>query len=199
MNRAVRHYLREVKKRLCCPSSLKKEFLRQLTDELILFCSDRETANFLQLTEHFGAPEDVADDFLAELDPGKRNRYACRQMKLAYLTLAAVSLLSISMIAGKAGSYLKTSRFVTESRTAETYIHKNGTACSMFWVRTCFRGDDVYWEYHSCDNQFYLTGRPPEETFTDPYATEIYTTVGDTVTHWTFGQDHRFWIKVHDV
>lgn len=67
MSTAASQYLREVKKRIHCSSSQKTEFLCQLEAEVIYYCEDHDDVDFAMLSECFGNPEDVANDFLSEI------------------------------------------------------------------------------------------------------------------------------------
>ena len=67
MSTAASQYLREVKKRIHCSSSQRTEFLCQLEGEIIYYCEDHDNVDIVTLSNHFGTPEEVADDFLSEL------------------------------------------------------------------------------------------------------------------------------------
>lgn len=67
MSTAASQYLREVKKRIHCSSSQKTEFLCQLEAEVIYYCEDHDYVDLAILSEYFGAPDDVAKDFLSEI------------------------------------------------------------------------------------------------------------------------------------
>ena len=198
MNKAVKKYLRQVKKHLCCPRSHSRDFLRQLEDDMLLFCEEQDTADLLQLTAQFGHPKDVAEDFCAALDPRTVTRAAFTRLKFAYLALAVILVLALSFVMLQAVDCCKTQQLVSGARAGDVFIHPNGTECATFWVRTNYQGRDLYWEYHSCTGRMLLILPPAEADGTEPYATDIYLNANGTIEHWTFGQEHECWIRVYD-
>lgn len=87
---AAAQYLREANKHLPCPNSIKKPFLRQLEDELSIFCADHAGADTATLSEHFGSPEEVAEAFLSELGEQAVHRYNRTRKRLLLLTLGVI-------------------------------------------------------------------------------------------------------------
>lgn len=195
MSSAARKYLRRVKRNLCCPRSIRRAFLRRLEDELALSCGQGEAA-FDQLAEQFGLPEEVAANFLAELDVKVVSRCAYNRVRLAYLTLAAAVLAALVLAVVQ---YTAKAQPIANVREVDAHTHVNGEACESFWVKTQFRGQDVYWEYHSAyDGLLFLSDIPEDADGTEPYAVELYLNHKGELSHWKFGQLHRFWVKVHD-
>lgn len=199
MTRAAKKYLRQVKKHLYCPQSLRKDFLRQLEDELLLFCEQQEETSYAQLAERFGRPEDVAADFFAEANPKTVSRFAYRRLKAAYAAFAIVILVALSIVGVIAAGYAQTQKLLSGAYEAETYLHPDGTECKRFVVRTNYRGRDVYWEYTACTGMLWLTVPPETWDGTEPYAVDIYLNENGTLEHWTFGQEHMMWIRVYDM
>lgn len=96
MSKAASQYLREVKKRIHCSSSQKTEFLCQLEDEIFLFCENRINVEFADLSEHFGAPEEVAENFLSEFGANEVNK--CNRIKRRVLYVCSAIIITAAVI-----------------------------------------------------------------------------------------------------
>lgn len=90
MARAATQYCKEVNKQLACPGSLKRPFLRQLQAETVCFCEDHNNADLQALCSRFGSPEEVAEEFLAELRERTVERCVNRRKKVLLVTLAII-------------------------------------------------------------------------------------------------------------
>lgn len=99
MSTAASQYLREVKKRIPCSGSQKTEFLCQLEAELIYYCEDHDDVDFVALSECFGSPEEVANDFLSELGANTINKASLIRRRVMYLIAILVASVTI-LIAG---------------------------------------------------------------------------------------------------
>ncbi len=93
----ARRYLRQVKRRLICPYRQKKAFLSQLEDELFLFGEDSEDAGWDALVAQFGTPENMADEFMAELEPGALWKYQRRKINLMFAVVCVTAALILAM------------------------------------------------------------------------------------------------------
>lgn len=167
--------------------------------DIQLFCEEQQKATYAQLVERFGKPQDVASDFFAEADAKAVNRFAYSRLRAAYLLLAIVLVVALSAIVVKTIDYVQTKQLISNLQPADNFIHPDGTECNVFWVRTNFRGEDLYWEYHSCMYNLRLIPPSEEADGTEPYATDIYLNRNGSIEHWTFGQDHLCWVRVYDV
>ena len=196
MNRAAKRYLRQVKKHLYCPGSIKKKFLSQLEDELLRFCGSQETVTFPQLCGRFGQPCCVASEFLSGLDPKVIRRFMRRCLRVSYGILATAMAAALFLVGSRGLEYYRTRELVANAQSAACFTHPDGTECDVFYVRTNFRGKDRYWEYHTCLRNMQLTV-PQDETFENlPYATDVYINRNGETEHWTFGQEHMCWVLV---
>lgn len=167
--------------------------------ELLFFCEKQGSAEYEQLAAQFGQPGDVAADFFAEADAKSASRFAYTRLKIAYLLLTVVVVAALSAVAVSAANYAETQQLVSGAQVAETYIHPDGKECTTFWVRTHYRGADVYWEYHSCIGCYLnLSTRPETADGTEPYATDIYLNHDGTMIHWNYSDDNFYWIRVYD-
>lgn len=90
MKNAAAQYLREVNKQLRCPNSIKKEFLHQLENEMQFFCSDHNGADFATLSEQFGPPDEMAEEFLSQLGEQAVLRCSRTRRKLQVLTIGVI-------------------------------------------------------------------------------------------------------------
>ena len=197
MNRAVKQYLRQVKKQLCCPRSLSRQFLRQLEDEVLLYC-ENENLGFEDIQTRFGNPEDIATDFYTQSDPEAVSRFAYARLRISYGLLALVVLIAAVFITVNAVKNRKTQQLIDMPHTADTFVHPDGRVCDEFTVRTNFRGKDVYWEYHSCMGGLMLTIPPKDPDSNEPYATDIYIKDDGIIEHWRYSDDNFYWIRVYD-
>lgn len=197
MKRAAKQYLRQVKKHLCCPRPLKKKYLRQLEDDVHLFC-EGEDADYTELKAHFGDPADVAADFFSQADPCAVSRFAYGRLRLAYFLLALTVIASLSIVTVNALDHMKTQQLLGETHTADTVHHLNGEECSKFYVRTNYRGRDVYWEYCSCVGGMWLSVPPELFDGTEPYATDVYLNNHGVIEHWNYSDENFHWIRVLD-
>ena len=170
-----------------------------MEDEILLSC-EREAVSYLDLVEQFGEPRDVADNFLAELDVKTVSRFAYRNLRLSYFALAVVLAATVSLAAAQIVSYRNAQMLVSNAQTAGTFVHPDGTECNVFWVKTQYQGNDVWWEYHTCTGKYlHLCPPPADADGTEPYATDIYLNENGTIVHWTHTQDYLFWVRVFDI
>lgn len=182
-----------------------------MADELTLFCGEQETGE-AALLARFGTPEAAAAEYLEGLDGGVMSRYAYRRMWAAYGLLAAVVVLALSGIGLKLWDYRRTESLLANSQTGEFCYHhdrkdvlvygdreKAANHCTVFYVKTNWKGQDYFWEYHSCTNRFYYGPAPRDWDGTEPYAKDVYVNINGEVTHWHSGEEHRGWVKVYDI
>lgn len=90
MRNAAAQYRVEVNKRLNCPNSLKKSFLRQLETEALCFCSEHKDADTDMLCARFGAPEEVAAEFAAELNKRTVEYYSSKRKQILRFTITVL-------------------------------------------------------------------------------------------------------------
>lgn len=139
MNPAAKQYIRQVKKHLHCPCSLKNEFLQQLGDEIFLYCEENDLTDFDDLAQNFGVPETVAKEFLSELDGETISKYYSHRGRLALIAAGCLALLLL--VVGIRQIYIQNlflDSYYLESITYEsdslpdltgpTYYHKKGSS-----------------------------------------------------------------------
>lgn len=139
MSPAAKQYLRQVKKHLHCPRSLKNEFLQQLEDEIFLCCEDHPSMDLAELTRCYGAPETMAKEFLSELSGEIVCRMYSRKAKLALIAAGCLAL--FLMVVGIRQIYIQNllldSHYVESITydsdslpdiTGPTYYHEEGSS-----------------------------------------------------------------------
>ena len=102
--RAAARYMREVRRNLPCSFRTKYELLSRLQGSLADFTEERPHACYEDITEHFGAPTDVADAYFADL-PAPQLRKAlqtARFVRLLLTTVIALKLLLYAVVIGMA-------------------------------------------------------------------------------------------------
>lgn len=99
MNKAAAQYLRAVRRNLSCPASLKREFLSQLEDEVLLFCDEHDEADVQTIAARFGTAEEVAQEFLRELDGQVLVKQQSQAKKILLAALAIVILFGLMVMA----------------------------------------------------------------------------------------------------
>lgn len=87
MNKSVKQYLKKINKQIHCPSSMKRTFLCQLEDEIFCFYADHDDVDIVTLSQDFGTPEVVAEEFLSNLSEQTISCCTKTRKRLLYLTL----------------------------------------------------------------------------------------------------------------
>lgn len=103
MSRAAKQYLREVKKRIPCSPAQKKQFLCQLDNEVFLYCEEHNDIDMAALVDQFGSPEELASDFLPEININTVNGFV--QTKHRLLMLLAIIVIAVVALASGIGIY----------------------------------------------------------------------------------------------
>lgn len=98
MNKVAAHYLRAVRKALHCPGRQGKQLLHQLDEDVDEYCEEHPDATEEALCRRFGAPEDVAADFVEDLGGSiavniqrRRNRIVTAVIVVLVLVAGAVT------------------------------------------------------------------------------------------------------------
>lgn len=177
-----------------------------MEDDILLYCEEEE-ADYPQIVARFGNPADVAEDFFHTLDAKVVGRFAWNRLRVAYWILAAGFIVSLIGVGVNFHGYVQTQQLLSNAKTGESCKVRYHTSpfdraeegdCTVFIVRTHRKGNDYYWEYHSCVNRFYNTLPPTDSDGSEPYAEDIYVNINGETTHWHFGEEHTGWYKVFD-
>lgn len=105
--------------------------------EVIYYCEDHDDVNLAVLTKHFGTPEDVANEFLAELGVTAVNKVNTAKQHILII-FAAISIAAILLITGvEAYTNYKQHRIMDihfiEEITYEGELSPNATA-PAYWT-----------------------------------------------------------------
>ena len=68
-----------------------------MEDEVCLYCDDHTEADYSGLVQRFGAPEDVAKDFVSELSGSAITRYTALKGNILYIVAAIVITLLVGI------------------------------------------------------------------------------------------------------
>lgn len=74
LKQEINTYIREVRKKINCSRSRKKELLAEITESICDFCSQEESVDISKIKERFGTPEEIAESVLKQNEPAKVNR-----------------------------------------------------------------------------------------------------------------------------
>ena len=96
MGQTYHTYLHSIKKQITCSSVLKRKFLSDLETELRQF-TEETNADYAQVVNHFGSPEQVAADFMDSLETEVFQDSGQRQKNIFLLIIAVLCLLLISL------------------------------------------------------------------------------------------------------
>ena len=143
MSKAASQYLREVKKRIPCSGSQKTEFLCQLEAEVIYYCEDHDGVDFTILSEAFGSPEEVANDFLSELGGSLATRTNVFTKRFIYIIATVITILAVGISIHTYYVQHKLSNVeYIESITYEGELTPNATS-STYAVEYYYSEDDI--------------------------------------------------------
>ena len=92
MENAASGYCAQVNQYLRCPGSMKRTFLRQLRSEIGFYLDEHGKQDLQSLYAAFGTPEEVAEEFLAELSPIAVAKCTRKQKKILAATVIVVVL-----------------------------------------------------------------------------------------------------------
>ena len=149
MSSAAKAYLRQIRSKIPCQRSLKAGFLRQLEDEVFLYCEDHAGTDILALHAHFGTPDDVAAEFLDVIGPAAARKGLWTRKRLAILVIAVVLTIATVFLVSEIREYWLLQEYL-DSNNIE-FVPYEGVipeaSGPAYWVRTR-DGDEVfYWEY----------------------------------------------------
>ena len=136
MDSASTQYIRQVRKHLVCPVSLKTPFIRQLKTDVQDYCDDNPSADLSVISAHFGSPTDIAEEFLSTLSAQAVARCTSRQKRVLRLTVVVVfsALLLMAVLVIRdyqlqqklyGDDFLATITYAKDSGTGQDSIIKN--------------------------------------------------------------------------
>ena len=198
MNRAAKQYLRQVKRHLCCPSSRSREFLRQLENDILLFC-EKEHAGYPQISEHFGIPKDVAADFLDSLDPKEVSCFAYSRLRVSYLVTAVILVVFLGIVIPTAIAQTRENYSFMNAYYEESIVkYDPGEIPYDVWVHTVFNGEDVYWAYYAEERQWKQIPKPTEDADTEQSALGSFMSTENGWIQWEYDSQKNEWFIVEE-
>ena len=93
----INAYLRQVKRN--CPSPFRRTLQKELRGDLLDYTQEHPGATMGELTEHFGAPETFAYEYIIAMDDAKRQRLLRRSRWVIGCLLAGL-ILSVLLMVG---------------------------------------------------------------------------------------------------
>lgn len=96
---AGKRYIRQIRRQLrCCPRKQRAEFLARVTKDVQQYEAQQNTVTTQALTEEYGDPARLAEDYLQTMGPGVCNGYAIhfteRLWTLIFSLLVVIGLLT---------------------------------------------------------------------------------------------------------
>lgn len=124
--------------------------MRQLEDEVFLYCEDHEGMEMAGLTAHFGTPEEVANNFLTELAPAVRWKYERNKRRVLYAAVGIFLIAIFLIFAMKLHTYVKQQDIVNGYYVETiTYTGEQSDQASVYEMVT---SDGRRWEYDAREN-----------------------------------------------
>lgn len=147
-----------------CPRSMKAAFLRQLEDDVFLYCEENTGADTAALNARFGAPDDVASEFLGALDPMTFSRtYRSKQRIL--IAAAALVLAAAAIFGSHALREYITAQKLAADNSIELVPYEGELPEASgpgYWVRTNDGEDINYWVFDYDLNEWVNVPVPSE-------------------------------------
>lgn len=125
---------------------MKAAFLRQLEDDIFLYCEEHSGADATALNARFGSPDTVASEFLSALDPVSFSRsYRSKQRVFALVLAVLVAAAAIT------GVYAVSKYFARQQDNSIELVPYEGelpeASGPAYWVRTNNGEDISYWVF----------------------------------------------------
>ena len=94
---AIRQYLKEVRKTLTCPMSVKSVFLGELKNTVLEYAGGKENITVEMLCAEFGSPTEIADGFLERSDYQKLLQKAKKKLRI-WRVVSAILAVSVVLV-----------------------------------------------------------------------------------------------------
>lgn len=128
VNPAISQYLHEVEKEMTCSPKRKKELLQRLhtdIEEFVDNCS--EDLDKQAIADHFGAPKDIAENFLATTDYADMKKAVSIKKTIVICTVVACLIALISFVIYIIYDYWARENFANGYVIEVTYETVDGT------------------------------------------------------------------------
>lgn len=92
----VRQYIWQVSRRLSCPAGRKRQIMANIRAGIREFLQENPEADMAAVTARFGAPEQIAESYLSEIDP-KELQKALNIRKRIFTVFLITALAALTM------------------------------------------------------------------------------------------------------
>lgn len=128
VNPAISQYLHEVEKEMTCSPKRKKELLQRLRTDIEEFADNcGEDLDKQAIADHFGAPKDIAENFLATTDYADMKKAVSIKKTIVICTVVACLIALISFIIYIIYDYWARENFANGYVIEVTYETVDGT------------------------------------------------------------------------
>lgn len=167
-----------------------------MEDDILLF---GEKESYERITEHFGDPKAVAEDFISGLTAAEVSRFAFTRLRSLYLVLCILLLIFFGFVIPKAVAEVReTSSFLTAHFNEYIVINKPEATSYSQWEHTVYNGEDIYWAYYPEEKQWKQIPKPYEDADTKPAAFGAYIGNENGWIHWKYDAENNEWILVEE-
>ena len=128
VNPAISQYLHEVEKEMTCSPKRKKELLQRLRTDIEEFADNcGEDLDKQTIADHFGAPKDIAENFLATTDYADMKKAVSIKKTIVICTVVACLIALISFVIYIIYDYWARENFANGYVIEVTYETVDGT------------------------------------------------------------------------
>lgn len=128
VNPAISQYLHEVEKEMTCSPKRKKELLQRLRTDIEEFADNcGEDLDKQAIADHFGAPKDIAENFLATTDYADMKKAVSIKKTIVICTVVACLIALISFVIYIIYDYWARENFANGYVIEVTYESVDGT------------------------------------------------------------------------
>jgi hypothetical protein len=128
VNPAISQYLHEVEKEMTCSPKRKKELLQRLRTDIEEFADNcGEDLDKQAIADHFGAPKDIAENFLATTDYADMKKAVSIKKTIVICTVVACLIALISFVIYIIYDYWARENFANGYVIEVTYETVDGT------------------------------------------------------------------------
>ena len=128
VNPAISQYLHEVEKEMTCSPKRKKELLQRLRTDIEEFVDNcGEDLGKQAIADHFGAPKDIAENFLATTDYADMKKAVSIKKTIVICTVVACLIALISFVIYIIYDYWARENFANGYVIEVTYETVDGT------------------------------------------------------------------------
>ncbi|HJB61120.1 MAG TPA: hypothetical protein IAA38_05625 [Candidatus Ruminococcus gallistercoris] len=128
VNPAISQYLHEVEKEMTCSPKRKKELLQRLRTDIEEFADNcGEDLDKQAIADHFGAPKDIAENFLATTDYADMKKAVSIKKTIVICTVVVCLIALISFVIYIIYDYWARENFANGYVIEVTYETVDGT------------------------------------------------------------------------